>query len=186
MKILYINACVRENSRTKKLADYLITKLGHDVKEIDLDKTNITPIHKNLLQKRFEFISQKNFDDEMFSYAKDFVSADTIVIAAPYWDFSFPSLLKVFFEHINISKLVFDYSDEGKLISLCKAKKLYYVTSKGGYGPDNFGFEYVRALCNTLYGINDVILIKAEGLDVHGNNTDKILEKTKEDIDKLF
>ena len=82
--------------------------------------------------------------------------------------------------------MVFDYSDEGKLISLCKAKKLYYVTSKGGYGPDNFGFEYVRALCNTLYGINDVILIKAEGLDVHGNNTDKILEKTKEDIDKLF
>ncbi len=31
----------------------------------------------------------------MFLYAKDFAESDIIVIAAPYWDLSFPSILKV-------------------------------------------------------------------------------------------
>ena len=51
-------------------------------------------------------------------YAKDFVKSDIIVVAAPYWDLSFPSVLKVFFEHINILKLVFDYSDKGEIVPL--------------------------------------------------------------------
>ena len=50
-------------------------------------------------------------DEKSYLYAKDFAEADVIVVAAPYWDLSFPSILKVFFEHINVLKLVFDYSD---------------------------------------------------------------------------
>jgi FMN-dependent NADH-azoreductase len=81
--------------------------------------------------------------------------------------------------------LVFDYSDKGEIVSLCKAKKLYYITIKGGYGPDDFGFRYIEALSKTFYGIRDVVLIKAEGLDIYGNNVEDILAKAKEDIDKL-
>lgn len=185
MKILYINSCVRKNSRTKILSDYLIKKLGNNVTELTLDKISLMPIDENFLQKRENFIATSNFDDEMFLYAKEFISADIIVIATPYWDLSFSSMLKVFIEHINVSKLVFYYTDEGKIVSLCKAKKLYYVTTKGGYGSDDFGYKYVEALCHSLYGINDVVLIKAEGLNVYGNNVENILAQTKENIDKL-
>jgi FMN-dependent NADH-azoreductase len=185
MKILYINACIRQGSRTKRLADYLVKKIGGDVKEIVLSEEKTEPFDDNLLQKRDRFISENNFNDEMFSYAKDFAETEAIVVAAPYWDLSFPSVLKVYFEHINVLKLVFDYSDTGEIVSLCKAKKLYYVTTKGGYGPDDFGFKYIEALSKTFYGIKDVVLIKAEGLDVYGNNIEDILSKTKKDIDKL-
>jgi FMN-dependent NADH-azoreductase len=186
MKTLYINSCTRENSRTKILADYLLQKINGDVKEIILSEEKITPINAAFLQKRDELISKNNFDNKIFSYAKDFASSDIIVVAAPYWDLSFPAILKVFFEHINVLKLVFDYSDKGEIVSLCKAKKLYYVTTKGGYGPDDFGFGYIEALCKTFYGIKDVVLIKAEGLDVYGNNTDNLLANAKENIDKLI
>ena len=186
MKILYVNSCIREHSRTKTLADYLFNKIGGNVKEIVLSKEKISPVDSAFLQKRDKLISEGNFNDEMLSYARDFAEADVIVIAAPYWDLSFPSILKVFFEHINVLKLVFDYSDKGEIVSLCKAKKLYYVTTKGGYGPDDFGFGYIEALCKAFYGIKDVVLIKADGLDIYGNDTDNLLTKAKENIDKLI
>lgn len=177
---------MRKEARTKILADYLLKKIGGDVKEIVLSKEKTATIDDIVLQKRNKFISENNFDDKMFSYAKDFVKSDIIIVAAPYWDLSFPSILKVFFEHVNVLKLVFDYSDKGEIVSLCKAKKLYYVTTKGGYGPDDFGFKYIEALSKTFYGINDVVLIKAEGLDVLGNNVEAILSKAKENIDNLL
>ena len=186
MKTFYINSCIRKNSRTKRLADYLVNKIGGVVTEVVLSEEKIAPIDSAFLQKRDSLISDGNFDNEIFSYAKEFASADTIVVAAPYWDLSFPSILKVFFEHINVLKLVFDYSAKGEIISLCKAKKLYYVTTKGGYGPDDFGFKYIEALSKTFYGITDVVLIKAEGLDIFGHDVEDILLKTQESIDKLI
>lgn len=168
------------------LADYLLNKLNGDIKEIVLSEEKIAPLDNRTLEKRDTLISENNFNDDMFSYAKDFAESDVIVISAPYWDLSFPSILKVFFEHINVLKLVFDYSDKGEIVSLCKAKKLYYVTTKGGYGPDDFGFKYIEALSKTFYGIKDVVLIKAEGLDICGNPLEDILEKAKENIDNLL
>ena len=165
------------------LADYLLNKLNGDIKEIVLSEEKIAPLDNRTLGKRDTLISENNFNDDMFSYAKDFAESDIIVISAPYWDLSFPSILKVFFEHINVLKLVFDYSDKGEIVSLCKAKKLYYVTTKGGYGSDDFGFKYIEALSKTFYGIKEVVLIQAEGLDVFGNNVEDILSKAKEDID---
>ena len=186
MKVLYINSCIRKQSRTKILADHLLQKMGGEIKEIVLSEEKISPIDDSFLQKRDKFVSEYNFDDEMFSFAKDFAEADVIVVAAPYWDLSFPSILKVFFEHINVLKLVFDYSDKGEIVSLCKAKKLYYVTTKGGYGPDDFGFNYIESLSKIFYGIKDVVLIKADGLDIYGNDVEGILAAAKENIDDLF
>ena len=52
------------------------------------------------LKKRTALIESGDYSDRMFDYAKQFASADTIVIAAPYWDLSFPALLKTYFENI--------------------------------------------------------------------------------------
>lgn len=41
MKVLYINSYIREHSRTKILADYLVNKIGGNVKEIELSKEKI-------------------------------------------------------------------------------------------------------------------------------------------------
>lgn len=184
MNVLFINACVRKESRTKKLADYLLKKLGGQVTEINLNKDLPEPFNERMLIKRSELIKEGNFDDEMFLYAKQFVRADIIVVAAPFWDFSFPALFKVFIEHVNVSGLVFKYTLEG-IQTLCRAKTLYYVTTMGGHNPIDFGFGYVKALCDTLYGIKDVRLIKAEGLDIIGNDVRAILEAAKKEIDLI-
>ena len=88
-KILYINSCVREESRTNKLANYLLSKLDGNIKEINLDKENIKPINSILLKKRDKLREVKDYSSDIFKYANDFKEADIIVISSPYWDLSF-------------------------------------------------------------------------------------------------
>lgn len=50
--ILYVNACVRKDSRTKRLSDRLIEKLNGTVEEVSLDKENSTNFN-NAIQRFF-------------------------------------------------------------------------------------------------------------------------------------
>ena len=43
----------------------------------------------------------------------------------------------------------------------------------------NFGFDYVSALAKNFYGINDVQLVKAEGLDIYGADVSAIMQTAK-------
>ncbi|MEG2720898.1 MAG: NAD(P)H-dependent oxidoreductase, partial [Oscillospiraceae bacterium] len=143
-----------------------------------LEKAKIVPLNLESLQKRDVYVENKNFTDSMFQYAKQFMEADKIVIAAPYWDLSFPSAVRVYFEAVTISGLSFKYSPNGCAIGLCNAKKIIYVTTSGGAIKEfNFGFEYIKALAKTFYGIPEVLCFKAENLDIVGADVEKIMEK---------
>lgn len=187
MSILFINACVRPESRTKILADEVLKYLQGEVVEIDLENEGIMPLTGKSLEKRNELLRAKKFDDETFKYAHMFAEAEEIVIAAPFWDLSFPAVLKNFIEAVNVSGITFKYTSEGKIAGLCKAKRLIYVASAGGnIGEENCGFGYIKSLCERLYGINDLIFIKAEGLDIWGADVDNILNTAKRQIPFLL
>ena len=100
-KILFINACVRKNSRTLELTRCILDKLSGEICEINLEQENLKPLDGNVLEKRERLVSENDFSDEMFRYAKKFADADTIVIAAPYWDLAFPALLLAAFALLN-------------------------------------------------------------------------------------
>lgn len=68
----------------------------------------------------------------MFCYANQFKAADVIVIAAPYWDLSFPSLLKVYLEHVAIVGITFGYEESGS-VGYCHGDKIVYLSTCGGY-----------------------------------------------------
>ncbi|MBQ1470685.1 MAG: NAD(P)H-dependent oxidoreductase [Schwartzia sp.] len=181
--ILFVNACVRSESRTKTLADALIKKLADECEELKLEEVSFPKTDEAFLSKRDSLIEARNFDDEAFAPARQFAEAKTIVIAAPYWDLSFPAMLKQYIEHINVLGITFEYTPEGIPKGLCKADKLYYVTTAGGnYVPDDFGFGYIKALAQNFYGIKDVKLIKASGLDIYGANTKAIMKEAVEGI----
>ncbi|MBR5827305.1 MAG: NAD(P)H-dependent oxidoreductase [Clostridia bacterium] len=181
--ILYINACCRENSRTNELAQYLLGGLEGNVQSVNLYEESIRPIDATLLSKRDGLLREGRTDSEMFTLANQFALADTVVIAAPYWDLMFPSVLKVYLENITVCGITFRYSDKGIPQSLCKAEKLYYVTTAGGYiGKNNFGFDYVKAIAEGFFGIGNVSLFSAEGLDIYGADVDGIMQKAKEKI----
>lgn len=184
-KILFVNACVRENSRTLDIAKIALEKLNNAYTEVNLQKTDLKPLNRESLDIREKLILQDDFSDTMFSLAKDFAAADTIVIAAPYWDLAFPALLKIYLEQITVSRITFRYA-KGVPQGLCRAKRLIYVTTAGGIIYDNFGFEYVKALAQKLYGIGEVLFFKAENLDIDGNDVNDILRRAKSDAEKTL
>ena len=187
MNILYINACVRKDSRTNALAQFALSKLQGNIEEINLDFEKITPLYKEQLELRDSLIKDKNYNHIMFKYAKQFANADIILISAPYWDLSFPAILKTYIENINVNGITFSYSKKGNPVSLCKAKKLIYITTSGGpIISDDFGFGYIKSLAKNFYGINDICYIKAEGLDIWGANLQEIQEKAKKEIEKYL
>ncbi len=178
--ILFVNACVRECSRTLILAKRLLSTLEGEIKEVKLEEVKFPVVNEAFINHRDELKSSGEFDDPMFDLARDFASADSIVIAAPYYDLSFPAMLKQYFEQINVVGLTFTYTESGMPQGLCKAKKLYYVTTAGGpILSDELGFGYVKALANTFYGINEVYQMKAECLDVIGADVEAILDDAK-------
>ena len=181
--VLLINACVRSQSRTKRLADELMKKLGGPVREVRLWEIDLPLVDEAFIQKRDELVKQGAFDSPVLALAKEFAAADTIVIAAPFYDLSFPALLKQYLEQVCVIGITFDYGPDGNAAGRCKASSLYYVTTAGGtFFPAEYGFGYVKALAQNFYGIPDVQLIKAVGFDIEGADEAKILREAIENI----
>lgn len=181
---LFINACVRDGSRTLKLAKRLLRRLG-EYQEIDLGTCGLLPLNAERLRRRDELSAENNFMAQEFSEARRFAEADRIVVAAPYWDLMFPALLKIYFENVTVCGVTFRYTEEGVPKGLCKANELYYITTSGGPIYKNFGFDYVSSLARDFYGIPKTTFVSAENLDIWGADVGGILKEAESKIDEL-
>ena len=186
-QILFINACPREGSRTLELARHLLSKMEGSVEELTIFEENLLPLNGKTLALRDKMTANQNFDHPIFKYAKQFATADTIVLAAPFWDLSFPSAVKIWLEYVMAKEITFRYTEEGFPCGLCKAKKLFYISTAGGPTlPSHMGFSYVDGLAKSYFGIPETVLFSAENLDVVGADTAAILSKAKEEIDNYW
>lgn len=185
MKLLFVNACVnRATSRTLKLARGVIEAMQaqepFEVTEIVLEEEKLAPLTTESLNARQALEQKGEFDDGVFSYARQFRDADRIVIAAPFWASSYPASLKTYIEHIDIVGVNYLFTEHGP-VGLCKADKLTYVTTRGGALPDeaDCGYQNIAVLAR-LYGIEKTECISAAGLDVIGANVDALLSEALE------
>lgn len=184
--ILYVNACVRKDSRTAKLAKKLLARLDESYEEIILEDIRFPVVSEAFLNKRDSLISAGNSQDPMFDLARQFKTAETIVIAAPYWDMSFPAMLKQYLEQVNVVGITFKYSKDGVPVGLCRANRLIFVTTAGGcYVPDIYGFGYVRELAQNYYGIQEVLKIEAAGLDIDGADIEKLMKDAEAAVEAV-
>ena len=179
--ILFINGCVRENSRTLELARAVLAKETDTIEEVCLYPDGPEGLDARKLALRDELLAAKEYDHPMFRFARQFAEADAIVLAAPYWDLAFPAKVRAYLEEVTVSGITFRYGENGIPQGLCKAKRLVYVTTAGGpiFENFNFGYDYVKALAQGFYGISEVSLVKAEGLDVWGADAEAIMEAAK-------
>ena len=172
--ILYVNAGVRAESRTNRLAKALLNKLGV-YEELRLTDLAMKPLNEESLGYREAQIEKRNYNDSIFDLSKQFAEADLIVVSAPYWDGQFPAVLKTYLENIYSIGIVSKYSPDGHPEGLCKAEKLYYVTTAGGEYDPRFSYDYIEYLAKNAFGVKETELICAEYLDIEGNDAEEIL-----------
>ena len=185
--LLFVDSTVREDSRTRRLAERLVSRLADDeVRVLHLEDERLRPFDAGTLARRTRAIEAGRRDSPLLAKAAEFAAADQIVVAAPFWDVSFPALLKTYIEWISVIGVVFRYSDDGRPVGLCRARRLFYVSTSGGPAEtDPFGFGYVEALAKSFWGIPKVRRIAATGLDIIGADVEAILRAAEAKIDKV-
>ena len=185
-KLLFIDACVNRGiSRTEQLAQALLKVMNqngeYEIETLNLEDEDLKLFTGKESALRESLTRAGNFEGPLFTYAKQFAAADRIVVAAPYWDFSFPARMKCYLEQICVTGLTFTFSSKGIPGGLCHADSLHYVTTGGGsIGELNLGYEYLEKLCKVYYGINETVCYTAEGLDIEGNSVEEIMKEAEE------
>lgn len=166
--MLVVDCCIRgDESWTRKYYQSFLEK-NHikNVDVVDLQHMAMVPIDAAYLQQRDALRYAGRFDDPFFQLARQFRDANDILIAAPYWDLAFPALLKVYLEHVAVCDLTFGYDASGNNIGYCKADRLLYFSSCGGYiEGEHLGFSYIKAFANML-GIENCQSYTLEGMDI--------------------
>lgn len=166
MKLIYINACMHEDSRTLRIATPIMEKLAqkYEIETIRLDKTDYRPVDKDVLRQRSK---EYYVPEEYVLLAKKIAQADRIAIAAPFWDMSYPSILKVFFENVSLFNITFTCTDR-QCVGLCKCEKVLYITTRGmdisTGDPLEQATPYIKALSH-LWGLGELSVISAQNMD---------------------
>jgi FMN-dependent NADH-azoreductase len=118
-------------------------------------------------------------------------SADTIVLAVPMYNFTVPSTLKAWLDHIARAGRTFRYTAAGPE-GLLKGKKVYVVTGRGGvYSGESparaldFQEPYLRAMLGFI-GLTDVSFVHVEGLNISKEAAESGRARARQAIDALL
>lgn len=187
-RLLFVNACIlRETSRTNRLAHALIDALGPEsVEEVVVEDLNLKPLDSKSLTERNALIAANDFDNAKFAQAHKFLDYTDIVIASPFYEGMYNSLLKIYLEDINVAGLLFRYSEEGLPVGNCRGT-LYYVTTRGGPVTDDndLGCISLKELSKML-GFDKFVVVSANNLDIVGNDPEEIVNESVSRIPEIL
>lgn len=193
-KILNIVSSPRGGaSYSIQLAEAIIGKLqaaypGSTVKTVDLAKQQ-WPHLEEVHIGSFYTPAEKHTDEHRAAIRhseeaiRDIQESDILVIGAPMYNFSIPSTLKAWIDHIVRKGVTFNYSEKGPE-GLLKGKKVYVVLASGGvfsdgpYKQADFVEPYLKFILSFI-GLSDINFVRVEGLSIPGVK-DKALEKSVE------
>lgn len=187
MKLLFVNACPRgEASRTLRLARSFIEQFKASVPEAaiiehDLCEMAQQPVTDAVLALREPLCDARDWSHPLVQPAKEFVTADAVLIAAPYWDLSFPSVLKIWVEHMYVRNLTFHYEHD-RCIGHAQGKRAIYITTAGSpIGDNDWGALYMQAVMKAL-GIPAFTSLRAEALDLDTSDPEALLRDAEKQV----
>jgi FMN-dependent NADH-azoreductase len=132
-----------------------------------------------------EFAARR-LSDELIGELK---AADTVVIGAPMYNFSVPTTLRAWFDHVLRAGVTFKYVD-GAVRGLLGGKRVIVIESRGGLyseGPAqaiDFQEPYLRHLLGFI-GITDVTFVRAEKIGYGPQARTAAIEGAKAQISEV-
>lgn len=200
--LLFVTSSLsNENSTSRRIAAEYVeawrtANPGAAVVERNLTPSNMPHLEMSTLgalavpadQRSAEQAKAVAFADAIIDQVE---AADTIVLAVPMYNFSIPSTLKAWFDHVARAGRTFRYTANGP-VGLLTGKKVIVVASRGGYygaaSPNhvaNFQDTYIRQFL-AFVGITDVTFVELEGQAVSPEAAAKGLEQAHGAIGALL
>lgn len=195
--LLQINASLAGgNGQSSRLADRFVSDWiaqhpgGHVIKR-DLAADPVP----HLTAERFQaFLSQpeartpeqKAVSEYSDALIEELRNADTVVFAVPMYNFSIPSTLRAYFDHIARAGVTFRYTANGPE-GLLKGKKAYVFITRGGIYSNGIETQtpYLKQFL-AFIGITDVQFVYAEGLSMGDDARQQSLNAAHHAIHELL
>jgi FMN-dependent NADH-azoreductase len=194
MTILKIDSSARlqgSNSRTIShyLTEELVAQLNSKVVDRDLVKqplplisaTDLMDLHASNESASASFQQHLTLSNTLI---QELMDADTLVLAAPIYNFSVPAVLKQWVDYVCRAGITFKYGNTGPE-GLTNIKRAFVITSSGGVpvgSPMDFASGYLEQICHFL-GVQEVIHIDASGSK---GDPETIINDAKKQIDQAL
>ena len=185
-KLLYITAHPHDESQSYSMAvgkafldTYKEVNPNDEIVHIDLYKENIPEMDADVFSGWGKLRSGQAFDTlsaeeqakvgRLAELSEQFISGDKYVFVTPLWNFSFPPVMKAYFDSIAVAGKTFKYTEQGP-VGLLTDKKAFHIQARGGIyseGPAaemEMGHRYINVMMN-FFGVPSI-----EGLFVEGHN----------------
>ncbi len=201
MKLLQVDASVLgEASVSRRLtrditAAWLAVHPGTTVERLDLVLEPLPHFGPDALGLRLGLDeasltdAQRRQNDLSERLVTQFLAADVVVVGAPMYNFSIPSQLKAWIDRLAQAGRTFRYTEQGP-VGLAGGKKVVVASSRGGLYTGNSpmaAFEhqesYLRAVFG-FFGISDIRIVRAEGLNMGEAARAEALKAAALDIDR--
>ncbi|AFS79751.1 FMN-dependent NADH-azoreductase AzoR [Gottschalkia acidurici 9a] len=194
-KVIYIKANAKPEgaSRTFRISDSFVESYreSHPNDEIivlDLYKENMGFLtEEDVALHNVKPGEGKNYP--VLKYAYQFLEADKFIISAPFWNLSFPAILKAYLDYVTVSGITFKYTSQGP-VGLCEGKKaIHFVTRGGAYSQEplsdfELGDRYLRTLLGFL-GIRDFTTFAREDMDRSDTNVELVVSDAIKEAQEL-
>ena len=174
-QILRIDSSVqRRGSVSRALGDEVERRLRERHPAVQIEHLELADgmphIDGDWVAANFTAAAQRNGDQRARLAGSDAAvaalqRADAVIITAPVYNFSIPSTLKVWIDHVCRAGVTFRYTENGPL-GLLHDRPVYLLMASGGvpFGSDvDFAGRYLQQVFRFI-GIDDVRLIGAEGV----------------------
>ena len=178
-----------ERSHTRKLLNAFTGAInGHEYKHLDLlvsvpdmfmPKNLMAYIKRNYLGESLDDDDAQSLEN-MDALTAQFKTADVVVMAFPMFNFSFPAVVKAYFDAVMLKGETWDAGDGG-YYGLMKGKKALVLFASGAdYTGDMAPYDHVSTLARVEFGFmgfEDVRVVTAGGMNVNPDQVDRIVEK---------
>ncbi|WP_342607003.1 FMN-dependent NADH-azoreductase [Vibrio tritonius] len=180
-------------SQSSKLLDEYIAKFDQDQLTVRDLAANPLPVLDGSVIGAFGAAAtgelaadQQAIVDLSNTLIEELKAADTVVIAAPMYNFTIPTQLKNWFDLIARAGVTFKYTENG-VQGLIEGKKAVVITTRGGIhkdAPQDIVTSYLKTILGFI-GVTDVEFAYAEALNMGDENKEKGLDTAKQQLNSI-
>ena len=162
MNLLHIDSSIQGDASVSRAVSAAV------VSRLKALHPELTVSRLDLAEKPLPHLTLPGFGtDEAVAVLEQFLAADIVVIGAPMYNFTIPTQLKSWVDHIAVAGKTFRYTDQGS-VGLAGGKRVIVALSRGGHYADGAAAmehaeTYLRAVLGFM-GIHGPQFIIAEGV----------------------
>ena len=188
MKLLIVDCCISqrgEASRTRRLLRAYVESFCRSHPDVETETVtpetllSLKPFDPAMLDERDALASVQAWDAPVYDLARQFRAADAVVVAAPFWDLSYPAALRTYVEYISANGLTYHYDAAG-CHGDCAADTLVYLTTGGDVErEESVGVVHWRQLA-AMFGIGRFDYVFGGGLDLDPSKAPELVSAAAE------